>query len=159
MSVLLCGGTAASHHPVAEAAKPHLRQEGSFFQQVELNPVAAAKIAWIVLRAEFKPGSEPKDVYLLDRFVERAWLPVIENISFTMIDSAELKRRGKAYFFKQPVMEKGLVRVDFGFGDDCSGGGASYFFHVNGTSVHQDEHANGGWGSGCSSGSADAKKP
>jgi hypothetical protein len=95
--LLFCGGRAA----VAQETKP-----------VELDPVAAAKIVRIVLRAEFKPGSEARDVYLVERFVERAWLPVIEDVTFTVIDDAEFKRRGKAYFFKEPYVKDGLVHVD-----------------------------------------------
>ena len=135
---------------------------GVFAQEdkpVALDPVAAAKIVRIVLRAEFKTVTEPKEVYLRERFVERAWLPVIENVTFTLIDDAEYKRIEKAYFFHEPAMDTGLVRVDFGYGDDCTASGRSYFFHVTGTRVHQDEHSNGGWGSGCSSGSADSKRP
>jgi len=143
MCVLLCGGRAA----LAQA------------KRAELDPVAAAKIARIVLRAEFKPASEPKDIYILDRFVERAWLPVIGNISFTLIDAAEYKRRGKAHFFKEPVMDKGLVQIDFGYGDECSARGTSYFFKVTGSSVHRIIGQAGGWGSACGMGQGDSKKP
>jgi hypothetical protein len=146
LCLLLCGGRAAC----AQENKP-----------AELDPVAAAKIVRIVLRAEFKPGSEARDVYLSDRFIERAWLPVIENVSFTVIDDAEFKRRGKAYFFKEPVVDKGLVRIDFGYGDDCSAQGASYFFEVTGTRVHRILDRLGGWGSNCDRiiGTADSAKP
>jgi hypothetical protein len=119
-----------------------------------------AKIVRIVLRAEFKASSETKEIYLSERFVERAWLPIIEGISFTLVDKAEFKRRGKAYFFNEPVINNGLVHIDFGYGNDCTAWGTSYVFSVTGTRIHRiDDPVGRHWGTGCASANGEAKKP
>lgn len=121
-----------------------------------ISPAALSKIVGVVLRSEFNPARQRKVVYLWGRSLKEEWLPKITNTEFILIDDAGLEKLGKAHLFKDPVVEKGKVRVDFGFGDNCVAGGHSYFFRVTGKRATRLMD-NGGWGSGCSSGNGAAK--
>jgi len=116
-----------------------------------ISPAAISKIVKIVLRGEFKSADKRTPVYISEKFIQKSWLPKIRNIEFVLIDDAEFKKRGKAYFFpKAPYWEKDEVRVDFGFGDSCSASGGSWFFHVTGDRVRDaNKGKGGGWATGC----------
>lgn len=126
-------------------------------EAVRVSPVALSKIVGIVLRAEFKPREEPTLIYVRGDILREASLPEIANVQFVLIDDAELERLGKAYVFKDPVVVDGKVRVDLGYGDNCEAKGSSYFFRVKDDSVTKTKDQ-GGWGSGCLSGSSTSKQ-
>ena len=116
-----------------------------------LSTAALSRILGIVLRAEFKPSTERKVVYLRAPSIRENSLPHITNTEFILIDAAGLERIGKAYLFNRPMIQKGKVRVDFGYGSGCNASGGSYFFRIRGSRVTRTNDF-GGWGTGCGSG-------
>ncbi len=131
-----------------------LSAAGQSENEIDLEPGTMREITRRVLQNEFKPSKEPRTVELYEEGLRWEWLPVIRNVNFVLVSKSEIEtRKIEVYFFKSKAKrEKGVVFVDFGFGDPfCYASGSTYSYKATkGPTFIRP--ISGGWGMGCNHG-------
>lgn len=110
-----------------------------------------------ILKDSFKPAKSPMTIELYEEGLRWEWMPSIENVSFVLLTRKEIElRQINVHFFKTKARrsKKGEISIDFGFGDVfCSAGGSTWTYRESNGPLSLKKYS-GGWGMGCSHGTA-----
>lgn len=107
-----------------------------------------------ILTWYFKPGINPKIVYLSERQgLKKSWLPQIKGVEFRLLSETEVAEKEGVYFFTKPEKRaKNKFYIGFAFGtSSCAYSGDSWNFRISKQKVKlwkPDE----GFGAGCAVG-------